>query len=62
MCEEALSYDYQIWAKSFWFWESGDICVTGKLRKFGVLWNKNNDCVISSLRGVFLHDKVLSAC
>lgn len=29
---------------------------------FGVLQNKNNDCVISSFRGVFLHDKVSSAC
>lgn len=59
-----MSYDYQIWAKSFWFWESRDTCMCGwQVEKdFGVLQNKNNDCVISSFRGVFLHDKVSSAC
>lgn len=59
-----MSYDCQIWAKSFQFWESRDIpmCDWQVEEDFGVLQNKNNDCVISSLRGVFLHDEVSSAC
>lgn len=43
-----MSYDCQIWAKSFWFGEH--VCAWQVEVDFGVLCNKNNDCVISGLR------------
>lgn len=61
-----MSYNYQIWEKSLFLGELGDILFVSDWQvegDFAVLQNKNNnDHVICSLKGVLFYDEVSAAC
>lgn len=61
-----MSYDYQIWEKSFWFWENWEILLlylTSKSRETLLCYGtKIITIVICGLKGVFFNDEISAAC